>query len=128
MWGGHYMFAKGRFNKINDLNFFFDSGLVALTEINGKLKQAPFTASKEKMKLWGFDERGLNKTRFFPTKYPLAVRGLVQENTLIWYDVNLKKDRNFGGVRIDELISHAFLSKYSWTIDFDKREYIFGIH
>lgn len=53
---------------------------------------------------------------------------LVQENTLIWYDVNLKNDRNFGGVRIDGLISHAFLFKYSWTINFDKYEYIFGIH
>lgn len=128
MWGDHYMFAKGSFNKIDDLNFFFDSGLVALTEINGKLKQAPFTVSKEKLVSWGFDESNLNNTRFFPTKYPLAVKGLVQENTLIWYDVNLEKDRRFGGVRIDGLISHAFLSKYSWTIDFDKQEYIFGIH
>ncbi len=128
MWGDHYMFAKGSFNKISDLNFFFDSGLVALTEINGKLKQAHFTASKEKLISWGFDESDLNKTRFFPTKYPLAVKGLVQENTLIWYDVNLEMDRRFGGVRIDGLISHAFFSKYSWTIDFDKHEYIFGIY
>jgi len=28
-------------------------------------------------------------------------------------------DRNFGGVRIDGLISYAFLCKYFWTIDFD---------
>ncbi|MHC4153050.1 MAG: hypothetical protein ACYSSP_13280 [Planctomycetota bacterium] len=54
-------------------------------------------------------------------------KGLVQENALIWYDANLEEDRSFGGVRIDGLISHAFLSKYSWTIDFDKHEYIFGI-
>ena len=128
MWGDHFMFAKGSFNKIDNLNFFFDSGLVALTEINGKLKQAHFTASKEKLISWGFDESDLNKARFFPTKYPLAVKGLVQDNTLIWYDVNLKNDRNFGGVRIDGLISHAFLCKYSWTIDFDRHEYIFGIY
>lgn len=128
MWGDHYMFAKGSFNNIHGLNFFFDSGLVALTEVDGKIKQAPFTVSKEKLISWGFDENDLNKTRFFPTKYPLAVKGLVQENTLIWYDVNLEKDRNFGGVRIDGLISHAFLSKYSWTINFDKHEYIFGIY
>ena len=77
---------------------------------------------------WGFDESELVSSRFFPTKYPLAVNNLVQENTLIWYDVNLEKDRNFGGVRIDGLISHAFLSLYSWTIDFDKHEYILGIY
>ena len=128
MWGDHYMFAKGSFNEMSGLNFFFDSGLVALAEIDGELKQAPFTVSKEKLISWGFDENELGKSRFFPTMYFLAVEGLVQKNTLIWYDVNLEKDRSFGGVRIDGLISHAFLSKYSWTIDFDRHEYIFSIH
>jgi tetratricopeptide (TPR) repeat protein len=128
MWGDHYMFAKGSFNKISELNFFFDSGLVALAEIDGELKQAPFTVSKEKLISWGFDENELGKSRFFPTTYSLAVRGLVQKNTLIWYDVNLEKNRSFGGIRIDGLISHAFLSKYSWTINFENHEYIFGIY
>jgi tetratricopeptide (TPR) repeat protein len=128
MWSDHYMFAKGSFNKIDNLNFFFDSGLVALTDINGKITQAPFTASKKKLISWGFGESKLNNSTFFPTEYPLAVKNLVQKNTLIWYDVNLEEDRNFGGVRIDGLISHGFLSKYSWTIDFDKHKYIFGVY
>ena len=46
------MFAKGSFNKISGLNFFFDSGLVALTMVDGKPKQAAFTASKEKLISW----------------------------------------------------------------------------
>lgn len=128
MWGDHYMFAKGSFNKIENLNFFFDSGLVALTEINGKITQAPFTVSKKKLISWGFDESKLNNSTFFPTEYPLAVKNLIQKNTLIWYDANLEEDRSFGGVRIDGLISHGFLSKYSWTINFDKHEYIFGVY
>ncbi|MHC4455772.1 MAG: retroviral-like aspartic protease family protein [Planctomycetota bacterium] len=128
MWPDHYMFAKGSFNNIDGLNFFFDSGLVALADINGKIKQAPFTASKEKLISWGFDESKLNNSTFFPTEYPLAVKNLIQENTLIWYDVNFEKDSNYGGVRMDGLISHAFFCKYSWTIDFDKHEYIFGIY
>jgi tetratricopeptide (TPR) repeat protein len=128
MWSDHFMFAKGSFNKIENLNFFFDSGLVALTDINGKITQAPFTASKEKLISWGFDESKLDNSTFFPTEYPLAVKNLVQKNTLIWYDVNLEEDRNFGGVRIDGLISHGFLSKYSWTIDFDKHKYMFGVY
>ena len=128
MWPDHYMFAKGSFNKIDDLNFFFDSGLVALADINGKITQAPFTASKEKLISWGFDESKLNNSTFFPTEYPLAVKNLIQENTLIWYDMNFKKDSNYGGIRMDGLISHAFFCKYSWTIDFDKHEYIFGIY
>ena len=128
LWGDHYMFAKGSFNNIDGLNFFFDSGLVALGMFDGQLKQAAFSASKERLIAWGFDQSQLDKSRFLPTEYPLGVKGLIQENTLIWYSGNLEKDRNFGGVRIDGLISHAFLSKYSWTIDFDKHEYIFGIY
>jgi hypothetical protein len=129
MWGDHYMFAKGSFNKIDNLNFFFDSGLVALRDINGKITQAPFTASKKKLISWGFDESKLNNSTFFPTEYPLTVKNLIQENTLIWYDMNFEKDINyFGGIRIDGLISHAFFCKYSWTIDFDKHEYIFGVY
>jgi len=128
MWADHYMFAKGSFNKISGLNFFFDSGLVALMTVEGQLKQAPFTVSGEKLISWGFAESKLDTSTFFPTEYPLSVKGLTQENTLIWYDVNLKKDRNFGGVRIDGLVSHAFLSKYSWTINFDKHQYIFGVY
>jgi tetratricopeptide (TPR) repeat protein len=128
MWLDHYMFAKGGFNKNSNLNFFFDSGLVAMANINGQITQAPFTASRQKMISWGFDENELNRSRFFITKHPLTIKGLVQENTLIWYDMNLEKDRSFGGIRIDGLISHAFLSKYSWTIDFDKHEFTFGIN
>ena len=32
---------------------------------------------------------------------------------------------SLGGVRIDGLLSHAFLKNYSWTLDFDKHRYIF---
>ncbi|MHC4147396.1 MAG: retropepsin-like aspartic protease [Planctomycetota bacterium] len=128
IWGDHYMFAKGSFNNIDDLNFFFDSGLVALTMIDGKLKQAAFTASKKKLISWGFAESQLDETTFLPTEYPLGVADLTQHNTLVWFDAKLEEDRNFGGVRIDGLISHAFLSNYSWTIDFDNYEYVFGIY
>jgi len=127
IWGDHFMIGKGSFNNIDNMNFFFDSGLLVITTIDGEPKQASFNASKEKMVEWGFDESKLDKTDLFQTEYPLSVKNLTQENTLIFYNAKLEKDRNFGGIRIDGLISHAFLSKYSWTIDFDKHEYIFGI-
>jgi hypothetical protein len=34
--------------------------------------------------------------------------------------------QGFGGVRIDGLISHAFLRRYVWTIDFEARQFRFG--
>jgi len=127
LWGNHYMFAKGILAQFDSLNLFFDSGLCAMGNINGELKQASFTAAKESLIKWGFAPDRLKENSFFPTDYLLGITGLTQQNTLIWYDKNLEKDRNFGGVRIDGLISHSWLKNYSWTIDFDKMEYTFGI-
>ncbi|RPH30615.1 MAG: hypothetical protein EHM93_15390 [Bacteroidales bacterium] len=127
LWDDHYMFAKGKLANNDSLNLFFDSGLIALNEVEGKLVQASFTASKESLKKWKFDKNNLKQNGFIPTKYSLSIENLNQPNTLIWFDSNLKKDRNFGGIRIDGLISHAWLKNYSWTIDFDKMEYTFGL-
>jgi len=125
LWGDHYMIAKGSFAGRDSLNLFFDSGLIAMTEINGSLAQAPFTASRESLLEWGFDGSAMNQNAFYPTEYSIEIAGLSQPNTLVYYDNNLKKDRFFGGIRIDGLISHAWLKNYSWTIDFNKMEYSF---
>lgn len=49
-----------------------------------------------------------------------------QPDTVVRYVSALQKGRSFGGVRIDGLISHGWLKRYSWTIDFDRREFVFG--
>jgi hypothetical protein len=33
---------------------------------------------------------------------------------------------SLGGIEMDGLISHAFLSRYAWTTDFARREYVFS--
>jgi hypothetical protein len=128
LWGRHYMFAKGKFAGYEGLNFFFDSGLCAMANIDGELKQAPFTTSKETLVKWGFKRSDLESSTFFPTMDSLGLPRLTQPNTLIWYDKSMEKDRSFGGVQIDGLISHAWLKNYTWTIDFDKMKYYFGIN
>jgi hypothetical protein len=127
MWGDHYMFAKGSYGERQGLNLFFDSGLVAITIIDGKPVQAPFTASRQTLIAWGFDEDRLNETAFLPSGEPLGAAGLSQPDTLIFFDAALEEDREFGGVRIHGLISHAWLDDYTWTIDFDAMEYTFGV-
>jgi hypothetical protein len=127
LWQDHYMIAKGKFAGRDNLNLFFDSGLIALTEIDGKKAQASFNASRESLLKWRFDKSKMKQTTFFPTEYSLEVSGLNQPNTLVYYDNNLHRDRIFGGIRIDGLISHGWLKNYSWTIDFDKMEYSFGV-
>ena len=127
LWDDHFMIAKGKFANNDNINLFFDSGLIFIQEVDGKPVQASFTASKSSLLKWGFDKNILKGDGFIPTEHSLSVKSLSQPNTPIWYDSNLKKDRNFGGIRIDGLISHAWLKNYSWTIDFDKMEYIFKL-
>ncbi|MCF6272423.1 MAG: hypothetical protein L3J37_04410 [Rhodobacteraceae bacterium] len=30
-----------------------------------------------------------------------------------------------GGVRVEALLGYGFLKNYAWTLDFDRREYVF---
>jgi hypothetical protein len=32
---------------------------------------------------------------------------------------------DWSGIRVDALLSHAFLKRYTWTIDFDRHVYLF---
>jgi hypothetical protein len=127
MWGDHYMFAKGSLGVHEELSLFFDSGLVAITVVDGKPVQAPFTASRQTLIPWGFDESRLAEKGFLPSGGALGAAGLSQPDALIFFDPALEEDRDFGGVRIHGLISHAWLAEYTWTIDFDAMEYIFGV-
>jgi len=34
---------------------------------------------------------------------------------------------DWGGIRVDALVSWGFLRHFSWTIDFDRRLYLFGV-
>ncbi|MBN2349517.1 MAG: hypothetical protein JXJ22_11790 [Bacteroidales bacterium] len=128
LWDDHFMFSKGKFGNNDSITLFFDSGLIFLENIDGQLVQASFTVSEERLLEWGFDKKILKESGFIHTDYSLSIERLSQPNTLIWYDSKLKKDRYFGGVRIDGLISHAWLKNYAWTIDFDKMVYTFGMN
>ncbi len=127
LWSDHYLFAKGSFAGHQDLTFFFDCGLVAVTMINNNIKQASFTAARESLIKWGFDTTTMGKTTFLQTTDTLEAAGLKQPNTLIYFDHSLLYDRVFGGVRMDGLISHAWLQHYTWTLDFDKHLFLFGV-
>jgi len=123
MWGDHYMFARGAVGEHKGLNFFIDSGLVALFPSGeGGLQQAAFSTSREKYVGWGFDEGKLGGP--FVSHLPLALGSLSQSKLLLL--PGKVGDRDFGGVRIDGLLSHAFLKQYAWTLDFAERDYVFS--
>jgi predicted aspartyl protease len=124
LWGSHQMFARGGLGARNDLNWFVDSGLVSLHPDGiGGIRQASFTSSKRRFNQWGIS--GLEIRRgYFESPAPLRLGPLVEERPLMV--VGAAGDQRFGGVRIDGLISHAFLKRFVWTIDFDTREYRFA--
>jgi hypothetical protein len=124
MWGDHYMFVRGGFGKHKDLNFFVDSGLVALDSSKGLPHQACFTATPEHYKKWGVKDDEATR-EFFECELPLSLGPLVQ--TYQYFTTTPRTiAENVGGLRIDGLIGHAFLKEYVWTLDFDRMCYAFS--
>jgi hypothetical protein len=118
------MFARGGLGPRNDLNWFVDSGLVSLhPDGNGGLRQASFTSSKRRFTQWGVSGADIRRGHF-ESPVPLRLGSLVEDAPLM--AVGPAGDQSLGGVRIDGLISHAFLKRFAWTIDFDTREYRFA--
>ena len=84
--------------------------------------QSAFTTSQTKFLEWGFTEDQTDQPRI-ESNQALAIGPLKQ--TELFFRSGKVGDTSFGGVRIDGLISHAFLKHYTWTIDFDERVYSF---
>ncbi len=124
MWGDHFMFARGSLGHHKNLNFFVDSGLVSLHPgANGGMRQAAFTTSADQFIAWGFDETSV-RGGAFESNLSLAI-GPVRRGNLLFVPGKVTPT-TFGGVRIDALVSHAFLNQYAWTIDFDEHTYLFS--
>ncbi len=128
MASDHYLVAKGRLARRKGMTFLIDSGLAAFGQLAGKgpVVQAAF------MTWYGpLTEQGIvgPKTRVgFPYFYKISSVGI---GDLIQHDLcGFVKDRTaqrflLDGIMIDGIISHAYLKNYTWTLDFDRHEFIF---
>ncbi|WP_283136201.1 retropepsin-like aspartic protease [Rhizohabitans arisaemae] len=124
LWGDHFMFAAGGYGEL-DLTFFVDSGLVQLLEDGGTLRQAAVYATKSQYRSWGFAPGELSGTHLRAAR-PLRLGPLEQDGHLLSIAPGRRAPwSELGGVRVDGLISQAFLAQYAWTLDFDRHEYIF---
>ncbi|MBN1798403.1 MAG: aspartyl protease family protein [Spirochaetales bacterium] len=126
----HKIMVKGKLNHRDDLIFFVDSGLGS---------EACFAAPIQTLKYTGIPvpETGINENSFggggtFATGYfkieelrlgPLTQYKLTGEYGPLTPEFYWSPYMDF---IIDGLISHQFLKKYSWTIDFDKMKMIFA--
>lgn len=122
MWDDHYMMGKGKYNGQN-VNMFFDSGLVVVGVVDEQPAQAWLTINKENMELLGIKEKDSVKSmEVTQTKDTVEFAGHVNENALITLSA---LDFKFNDVKCDFLISHGIIKEYAWTIDFENMEYMF---
>jgi len=123
LWSDHLMIARGRLGGVANANLFVDSGLVAFTAEQG---QAALLASRSALASWGV---GLPPDgRFAELPGPLSI-GAASRDRMTAYPIPDSTWRDFGdwgGIRVDALVSWGFLRHFSWTIDFDRRHYLFG--
>lgn len=123
LWSDHLMIARGRVAGLTDANLFVDSGLVAFTAEQG---QAALLASRGTLSSGGMTLPA--DGRFVELPGPLAIGPAVRDG-LTAYPIPDRMWRDFGdwgGIRVDALVSWGFLRHFSWTIDFDRRHYLFG--
>ncbi len=124
MWGDHFMIARGSMTARNNANFFIDSGLAFGTpELGWAAIMVPKSTGEKWKKLGKFDSFGMSQVPDSLSLGPLSqndIMAMVVPNKT-WQP----KTEGMGGVRIDALLSYGFLKNYAWTIDFDRRVYVF---
>jgi hypothetical protein len=122
LWSDHLMIARGRVGNVPNANIFVDSGLVAGNTEQG---QAAILAPQRALASWGVTQP--EQGRFAELPGPVAI-GTASRSDMTAYVVPNRTWRGFGdwgGIRVDALVSWGFLQHFAWTIDFDRRLYLF---
>jgi len=119
--GEHFMISRGRVCEDHDVNFI-DSGLAFFRSDQG---QAGLMVSTSTLEAGGIPAPPTGRFAEIPGSIAL---GPVHQDGMMAVAVPDRVWRDFGdwsGIRVDALLSHAFLKNYAWTIDFDRRVYLF---
>jgi hypothetical protein len=126
LWGDHFMYARGTMGDDRGMNFFIDSGLFfVVMDSDGAPRRGSFMADKDHCLRWGMGPEDA-KRGWFESGLNASLGGVVQERPYIVLNSMKEINDAFGGVRIDALLSNGFLGGYAWTIDFDRRVYVFS--
>jgi hypothetical protein len=119
LWPDHCMLVQGRIAG-QPACFFVDSGLVAATPSQG---QANLLASRQKLASWGAAQP---RDQTFPVVPGTLSIGDARRDRPAAHPVDGKVWKafgNWGGIRVDALVSWGFLSHFVWTLDFDHHTY-----
>ena len=124
----HMMMAKGSLNDCEGLTFFVDSGLdseAAMTAPPQTLKDAGIPEPEVQIDENSVGGGGGNYASGLFDIQKLGLGPLVHENLKGEFGSDTPESYWENGFIQDGIISHRFLCKYAWTIDFDNMEMIF---
>jgi hypothetical protein len=125
----HFMMTRGRLDDVAPLTFFMDSGLASAAAFTGPaetLRFAGIPIPQTKVEPGGIGGGGGAgfATGLFPIK-KLGLGSLVQENLKGEFGAFPPNGLWMLGFLNDGIISHQFLKRYAWTIDFSAMRMIF---
>lgn len=120
LWGDHYVLARGGAEARRDLNFFVDSGLVALAEDG---VQAGLLIPQAQATAWAgiADQAAVGRVVPITPAISLGTAAQGGQRAMILPDAAWASFGTFGGISVNGLISYGFLKTYAWTLDFDRR-------
>jgi hypothetical protein len=125
LWSDHFMFARGAIGDSETMNYFIDSGLFfAFRDERGQIRRGSLLASPESCVRWGMSPEESEKG-YFESSLPISLGALKQKKPYIVSGPMRTIAENFGGMRVDALLSNGFLGGFAWTIDFDRRVFAF---
>lgn len=121
MLNSHYMIVRGSVGDYDNLNWFVDSGLVAYNTEQG---QAAVLARESALREWQVPRAEPNCFANLPGALALGTAQQRQMTAMSVPDKTWNKFGDWGGIRVDALLSWGFLRKFAWTLDFDHYVYL----
>ena len=118
------MFGQGTLNN-KEVNMFFDTGLVVVGQVDDKIEQSWFAVTDSEIQNFKPDYELLSKsvTDLITSNITLKFANHVNNNAI--FSTFGEREFIFEDIKCDLLISHGILSKYKWTIDFERMVYLF---
>jgi hypothetical protein len=123
LWGDSRMIARGSVGGVADANLFVDSGLVAANADQG---QAALLAPARALEAWDVARPAEGRFAEIPGTLGIGAASRSGATALVVPDAVWSDFGDWGGIRVDALISWGFLGRFSWTIDFDRHTYLFS--
>lgn len=121
LWQDHYLIVHGDVGGSSGVGMFVDSGLVVVDAEQGQASMLTPYRILESWKVIRSDQafteipggvRIGDATAYHATAYAVSDK--------LW-----KRFGDWGGVRVDTLLSWGFLKEFAWTLDFDERHLLF---